>query len=219
MSTPGLSRGSSFFAKFASTQKHVGLNSSITGDKYSLIGLHSDVSPARSPGARINGVINQDTATASLVGESQSDLVLAVFDGHGDNGRLASRTVARSVASSLIAEGDEVDKGAVLAKAMVCRSPSRRSPPLECLASGTTAILVIAQQTPKPRLVTGCVGDSRAVLGRKPTSGGLFGILFAGGKSAWEAVSLSWCDGILRGRTRSRTIRARRRASRRPAAR
>ena len=47
---------------------------------------------------------------------------------------------------------------------------------------------MIAQQTPKPRLVTGCVGDSRAVLGRKPTSGGLFGM---GGKSAWEAVSLS----------------------------
>ena len=82
MSTPGLSRGSSFFAN-ASTQKHVGLNSSITGDKYSLIGLHSDV--GKKPGARINGVINQDTATASLVGESQNDLVLAVFDGHGDS--------------------------------------------------------------------------------------------------------------------------------------
>ncbi|MCL7025218.1 hypothetical protein MKW94_027631 [Papaver nudicaule] len=123
--------------------------------------------------------INQDSAILQQGFGMDDGVFCGVFDGHGQNGQIASRLVRSWLAglilnqkkaiSSLDLDSVEEWSKACIAAYKVMDKELKLQENLDCSCSGTTSVTVIKQGED---LVIANLGDSRAVLGRTSSDNG-----------------------------------------------
>jgi len=142
----------------------------------SKVGIYSNAGYKRRFGCPPQ-TTNQDRGLISYpLGGNSEQMMLAVFDGHGDYGHEVSDFVAFTLPREyeLRPPGDVEHR--LCCAATATERKMREKFPTAADKSGTTAVAAVLSPT---GLTVACVGDSRCVLGRSLPCGG------------WEAVPLT----------------------------
>mmetsp|Transcript_16904 Transcript_16904/g.35650 ORF Transcript_16904/g.35650 Transcript_16904/m.35650 type:complete len:413 (-) Transcript_16904:536-1774(-) len=145
-----------------------------------VIGFHSNhgIKPAGFGSA---AKINQDRGVIQYpLANDNGQMLLAVYDGHGQHGEHCSEFVAFECIELLESDpaGLSANPRDVLFKQIVeADARLRKKRDVPSYESGTTAIVCVMRPD---RIWTACVGDSRAVMGREEKPG-----------EDWKAIDLS----------------------------
>ena len=136
------------------------------------IGFHSNhgIKPA---GFGSTAKINQDRGVIQYpLADDKQQMLLAVYDGHGQHGEHCSEFAAFECIQLLETDANTlaVDPKKALFKQIVeADSRMRKKRDVPSYESGTTAIVCVMRPD---RIWAACVGDSRAVMARETSAGG-----------------------------------------------
>ena len=137
-----------------------------------LVGCYSNHGMKPGPTGRAAAKINQDRGLITYpLAADKSMCLLAVYDGHGANGEQVSEFCMLKVPDLLEEAGADRlwdDTENLLKQAFDKTDKLLHESPIASAVSGTTGVAVLLQGS---KIWTACVGDSRAILGRRKPGG------------------------------------------------